>query len=56
MNRGHSAQTMAALREETPLGTLGTPEDVAQAVSFLVSDRARFITGQVLGVSGGFLI
>ena len=56
MTRGHSAQTMAALREETPLGTLGTPEDVAQAVSFLVSDRARFITGQVLGVSGGFLI
>ena len=44
------------VEEETPLGTLGTPEDVAQAVSFLVSDRARFITGQVLGVSGGFLI
>lgn len=36
------------------LGRLGTPEDVSAAVSFLASDRAPYITGQCLGVSGGF--
>jgi NAD(P)-dependent dehydrogenase (short-subunit alcohol dehydrogenase family) len=36
------------------LGRLGTPEDVSAAVSFLVSERAAYITGQSLGVSGGF--
>ena len=44
------------LKDETPLNSLGTPEDIAQAVSFLVSDNARFITGQVLSVNGGFVI
>ena len=44
------------LKEETPLNTLGTPDDIAQAVSFLVSDNAKFITGQVLSVNGGFVI
>jgi 3-oxoacyl-[acyl-carrier protein] reductase len=37
----------------TPLGRVGTPRDVAQAVLFLCSDEARFITGQTLGVDGG---
>jgi 3-oxoacyl-[acyl-carrier protein] reductase len=44
------------LKDETPLNSLGTPEDIAQAVSFLVSDNAKFITGQVLSVNGGFVI
>jgi 3-oxoacyl-[acyl-carrier protein] reductase len=39
-----------------PLGRLGTPEDVADVVSFLCSDSARFITGQSINVSGGFVI
>ncbi len=40
----------------TPLGRLGTPEDVASAVVFLVSDEARFITGEILDVNGGMLM
>ncbi len=37
----------------TPLGRLGTPEDIADVVAFLASEQARWITGQVIGVSGG---
>jgi 3-oxoacyl-[acyl-carrier protein] reductase len=37
-----------------PLGRVGKPEDIAAAVRFLVSDEAGYITGQVLGVDGGF--
>ena len=44
------------LKEETPLNTLGTPENIADAVSFLVSDKAKFITGQIFSVNGGFVI
>ena len=54
MNASLSAETLAQLKEETPLGTLGTPEDVAEAVRYLLS--APFVTGQVLGVNGGMLI
>lgn len=39
-----------------PLGRLGTPEDVAEAVSFLASERSAYITGHVLAVDGGFLV
>lgn len=44
------------LKDETPLNRLGTPEDIAKAVCFLVSDDAGFITGQVLSVNGGYVI
>ncbi|HUT68292.1 MAG TPA: 3-oxoacyl-[acyl-carrier-protein] reductase [Dehalococcoidales bacterium] len=42
-----------ALLERIPLGSLGTPRDVAEAVAFLASEEARYITGQVLNVDGG---
>lgn len=48
-------QTLRELAEETPLGRLGTPQDVAEAVRFLASDRAAYITGQDLPVNGGFV-
>lgn len=49
-------ESVAKLKEQTPLDKLGTPKNIADAVAFLVSDRADFITGQVLGVNGGFVI
>lgn len=48
--------TMNELKEETPLNKIGTPEDVAGAVSFLASSDADFITGQDLAVNGGMNI
>jgi 3-oxoacyl-[acyl-carrier protein] reductase len=49
-------ETMNALKEETPLYRIGTPEDVAGAVSFLASKDADFITGQNISVNGGMNI
>ena len=49
-------ETLADLARETPVGRLGSPEDVACAVSFLAGDAASFITGQVLTADGGFIL
>ncbi len=49
-------ETLEELARETPVGRLGTPEDIAEAVAFLASDRAAFITGQVLTADGGFIL
>lgn len=50
------ADTVRMLEEETPVGRLGTPEDIAAAVAFLADGRASFITGQVITSDGGFIL
>ncbi|MGJ7036109.1 elongation factor P 5-aminopentanone reductase [Anoxybacillus eryuanensis] len=47
-------EELEALTNEIPLGRIGKPEDVAKAVSFLISDHASYITGQILSVNGGW--
>lgn len=56
MMSSFSDEDKVQLIEETPLMRLGTPEDTANAVLFLASEKASFITGQILGVNGGFVI
>ena len=49
-------ETLRDLAQHTPLGRLGTPEDIAHAVAYLASDKAGFVTGQVLAVDGAFIL
>ncbi len=56
MNASIDSAARASLCDETPLGRIGTPEEVAAAVLFLASDAASFITGQIIGVDGGLVI
>ncbi len=56
MNSHLSDDDIIALKNDTPTGTIGTPDDIAQAALFLANENASFITGQVLGVNGGFVV
>ncbi len=56
MNRRIEPAIIERLKQQTPLGTIGTCEDIAEAVLFLASEGAKFITGQVLSPNGGLLI
>ena len=56
MTQGLSAEVKETLQKQIPLGRLGQPGDVAEAVRFLVSDEANYITGHVLHVNGGMLM
>ena len=56
MNAQLTDEDRAALADETPLGRIGDADEVAQTILFLCSEGASFITGQVLGVSGGLVI
>jgi len=56
MNSKFSEDDLSLIKEDIPLGIFGEPRHVADAVSFLASDRAEYITGQILGVNGGMVI
>ncbi len=56
LTAGLPSDLMDGMLKMTPLGRFGTPEDVANAVAFLVSDEAAYITGQVLSVDGGLVM
>jgi len=56
MTAALSEKVKEVMLQEIPAGRMGTPEDVANAVAFLVSDQAAYITGQVLSVDGGMVM
>ncbi len=56
MNSNLDEQTLESLKEETPLNCLGTPQNVADVIAFLVSGKAEFITGQIISPNGGIVI
>ena len=56
MMAAFTAEDKAALAEETPVGRLGTADEVAKLLVFLAGEDAGYITGQVFGVNGGLVI
>lgn len=56
MNAALDAPVLDALCADTPLGRVGTAQEAAEAILYLASDRASFLTGQVLSPNGGFVI
>ena len=56
MNKSLSAEDIKAIEDETPLMRIGTAEEVARVALFLADEGGSFITGEVLNVSGGYLI
>ena len=56
MNAHLCESDINALKEETPLGKIGSPEDIAELAVFLASDKASFITGQIISPNGGLVI
>jgi 3-oxoacyl-[acyl-carrier protein] reductase len=55
MNPLDDPDRVAAIEEGIPLGRVGSPEDVAEVIAFLLSDAARYVSGQTLFVDGGWL-
>ena len=56
MNTNLSVEELNDFVESIPLGRMGTADEVAQAIYFLASENADYITGQILGVNGGYVI
>ncbi|USK61274.1 elongation factor P 5-aminopentanone reductase [Peribacillus asahii] len=54
MLQSFSAEDLELIKGDIPMGRMGNPEEIAEAVAFLLSDKAAYITGQVLGVNGGW--
>ncbi|MBM7701932.1 elongation factor P 5-aminopentanone reductase [Metabacillus iocasae] len=54
MLSNYTEEDLVMLTEEIPMGRLGYPEEVAQAVSFLISNRSSYVIGEVLSVNGGW--
>jgi 3-oxoacyl-[acyl-carrier protein] reductase len=53
MTEGMSAERRQRVEAATPLGRLGRPEEIGEVVAFLASDRASYVTGQMIPVNGG---
>lgn len=56
MNRNFSREDLDLILEDIPLGVFGKPQHIADTVSFLASEKAEYITGQVIAVNGGMVI
>ena len=56
MTSCYTDEEVEEIKEEIPLGRCGDPRDIAETVFFLASEKASFITGQVIGVNGGMVI
>ena len=56
MMKGFTEEDKKVISEDTPEGRLGTPSEIAEVLYFLQSDKASFITGQIIGANGGYLI
>ena len=56
MNNDISAEDLSAFVNDIPLGRMGNPNEIAAAVYFLASNEADYITGQILGINGGYVI
>lgn len=56
MNSELSSADIKELIDEIPIKRIGTPDDIAKAVKFLISDNAKYITGQIIGINGGMVI
>lgn len=56
INNNLSDDDKKCIVEETPVGRIGTPQDIADAAAWLASDKSSFVTGQIIGVNGGLII
>ena len=56
MNKDLDKKTIKQITNETPLGRMGKPEEVADLVAFLCDDKADFITGQIITIDGGLTL
>ena len=50
------AQEIVGIEDEIPLGRIGNADEIAHAIEFLASDKSDYITGQILGINGGYVI